>query len=61
MKNTTVKSDEEQMRQVFLNLVNNACEAMRGSGLLTITAGKLGDGSLAPELLQCGQGLGGHY
>ena len=57
VKNTTVKSDEEQMRQVFLNLVNNACEAMPDSGLLTITAGKLGDGSLAIVFQDEGSGI----
>ncbi len=33
--------DEEQIRQVFLNLGNNACEAMSGGGKLTLSASRV--------------------
>jgi signal transduction histidine kinase len=32
-----IAADDEQIRQVFLNLGNNACEAMNGSGTLTLS------------------------
>jgi two-component system, NtrC family, nitrogen regulation sensor histidine kinase GlnL len=32
-----IRGDRDQLTQVFLNLVKNACQAMNGSGTLTIT------------------------
>ena len=32
-----IAADDEQIRQVFLNLGNNACEAMSGEGTLTVS------------------------
>jgi len=37
----SVMADGEQLQQVFLNLANNAQEAMPGGGRLTITAKNL--------------------
>jgi two-component system sensor histidine kinase PilS (NtrC family) len=36
-KSLRIAADDEQIRQVFLNLGNNACEAMSGDGNLTVS------------------------
>ena len=33
-----IQADSAQMKQVFINLIINACEAMEGGGTLTITS-----------------------
>lgn len=39
----TIKGDHNQLKQVFLNLINNAIFAMAGGGVLTIRTGKMDD------------------
>jgi len=52
-----VRFDEEQMKQVFLNLGINACEAMRDGGRLTICARILADRSLCIAFQDEGPGI----
>jgi two-component system sensor histidine kinase PilS (NtrC family) len=50
--------DEEQMRQVFLNLCINACESMRGKGRLTIVLNADDRSELRIAILDEGPGIG---
>jgi two-component system sensor histidine kinase PilS (NtrC family) len=52
-----VRFDEEQMKQVFLNLGINACDAMAGRGVLTIRARLLADRSLCISFEDDGPGI----
>jgi two-component system sensor histidine kinase PilS (NtrC family) len=36
-----IRADEEQIRQVFLNIMMNACEAMEEGGALTVTVDRI--------------------
>ncbi|MEE9268968.1 MAG: ATP-binding protein [Candidatus Krumholzibacteria bacterium] len=58
-KNVVVRFDEEQMKQVLLNLAINACEAMPNNGTLTIRVRKLDDGSLSVAFQDEGTGISG--
>jgi two-component system, NtrC family, sensor histidine kinase PilS len=53
-----VEFDEEQMRQVMLNLAINACEAMGGSGKLVIETKKTADGGARIDFQDEGCGIG---
>ncbi|NIM19531.1 MAG: PAS domain S-box protein [Candidatus Latescibacteria bacterium] len=53
-----VKVDEEQIRQVFLNICLNACEAMRGEGDLTIEVSLSEDDRLCIKFQDEGPGIG---
>ena len=53
-----VEFDEEQMKQVMLNLAINACEAMRGSGKLVIETKKTADGQARVVFQDEGPGIG---
>ncbi|MFQ5510589.1 MAG: nitrogen regulation protein NR(II) [Candidatus Krumholzibacteriia bacterium] len=57
VKDVVVRFDEEQMKQVFLNLAINACEAMEEGGTLTIRARRLADGSLSVAFQDEGGGI----
>lgn len=50
--------DEEQMRQVFLNLCINACESMRGTGRLMIELAVAGQDELRISIQDEGPGIG---
>jgi two-component system sensor histidine kinase PilS (NtrC family) len=56
-QNMLARFDEEQMKQVFLNLGINACDAMVGSGALMIRARLLADGSLCISFEDEGPGI----
>ncbi len=56
-KNVVVRFDEEQMKQVLLNLAINACEAMPNNGTLTINVRKLDEGSLSVAFQDEGTGI----
>jgi two-component system sensor histidine kinase PilS (NtrC family) len=56
-RNLLVRFDEEQMKQVFLNLGINGCEAMLDGGELTIKAEILGDRSLRIAFADQGKGI----
>ena len=56
-RNLLVRFDEEQMKQVFLNLGINACDAMVDGGVLTIGARLLADRSLCISFEDEGPGI----
>jgi len=43
-------ADPEQMQQVFLNLLQNAAQAMPGGGTITVSVRKTGNGAMEPVL-----------
>ena len=52
------KGDPQEFRQVFINMVNNARDAMKGGGLLRITTQLAPDGKrLAIEFTDTGNGI----
>ena len=51
-----VMADEEQLQRVFLNLANNAQEAMPGGGHLTITAASVNE-HIEISFIDTGQGI----
>jgi two-component system sensor histidine kinase PilS (NtrC family) len=53
-----VSIDEEQLRQVFLNLCINACESMRGKGRLMIDLAVDGEDDLRISIQDEGPGIG---
>jgi two-component system sensor histidine kinase PilS (NtrC family) len=52
-----LRVDEEQMKQVFINLAINACEAMGSTGTLTICSAVHGDDSLMITFQDEGEGI----
>jgi two-component system, NtrC family, sensor kinase len=48
--------DEQQMKEVFMNLINNAKEAMPGGGTITRTT-SLEDGFLRIDFKDAGSGM----
>jgi two-component system, NtrC family, sensor histidine kinase PilS len=52
-----VRADREQLRQVWLNLVNNALEAMSGDGALTVRWYDVGRDQVAVEFEDEGHGV----
>jgi two-component system NtrC family sensor kinase len=53
-----VKGDPRELQQVFINLINNAMDAMRGGGLLRVTALPVPDGKrVAIEFSDTGNGI----
>lgn len=53
----TVFMDDEQMRQVFMNLAVNACEAMAGDGALEVAAEPEGASAVRVEFRDTGRGI----
>jgi signal transduction histidine kinase len=52
------KGDPRELQQVFINLVNNAIDAMKGGGLLTVNTHLAPDGKrLAIEFVDTGNGI----
>jgi signal transduction histidine kinase len=49
--------DDEQMRQVFMNLAVNSCEAMQKGGTLEITAGRTGGQTIRVAFKDDGPGI----
>ena len=52
-----VYMDDEQMRQVFMNLAVNACEAMEKGGKLDVVAGPTGAGQVRVAFCDSGPGI----
>ncbi len=53
-----VKGDPRELQQVFINLINNAMDAMKGGGLLTVNTHLAPDGKrLAIEVVDTGNGI----
>jgi two-component system NtrC family sensor kinase len=52
-----VRADFGQLRQVFVNIVLNACEAMRGGGTLTVQTRVAPDGGVEVEVRDTGAGI----
>jgi two-component system, NtrC family, sensor histidine kinase PilS len=53
----TVYMDDEQMRQVFMNLAVNACEAMTGNGRLEVVAGQGDEDTVRVAFCDSGPGI----
>jgi signal transduction histidine kinase len=53
-----VKGDPQELQQVFINLINNAMDAMKGGGLLRVVAQMAGDGKrVLIEFSDTGNGI----
>lgn len=52
-----VYMDDEQMRQVFMNLAVNSCEAMEKGGTLDVVAGPTGAGQVRVAFCDSGPGI----
>jgi len=52
-----VSCDENQLKQVFINFIKNAIEAMSGGGIIKIRLGKTGDGSVSIRIIDHGVGM----
>jgi signal transduction histidine kinase len=52
-----VYMDDEQMRQVFMNLAVNSCEAMQKGGTLDVVAGPTGAGQIRVAFCDSGPGI----
>lgn len=52
-----VTGDAGQLRQVFINFIQNAIDAMEGSGEVCVSAGTYSDGNLAISFKDTGSGM----
>lgn len=53
---TTIKGDENQLKQVFINIVNNAIQSMEKSGKLSIITEQV-DGNVIVKISDSGSGM----
>jgi two-component system NtrC family sensor kinase len=53
----TLEADPAQLQQVFVNLLNNAAEAMPDGGTITVTTELAGDTSLLAQVADTGCGI----
>lgn len=52
-----LKGDAQQLKQVFLNLILNANQAMPGGGTLTVNSRRLNKGRIAIDIVDTGVGI----
>ena len=52
-----IHADRQQLRQLFLNMVTNACDAMPAGGTLTVRANRDRDGAVVIEFGDTGHGI----
>jgi len=52
-----VNMDHNEMKQVFINIINNALQAMPRGGALTITVGIKPDGNVQVTITDTGTGI----
>jgi two-component system, NtrC family, sensor kinase len=52
-----IQADPGQLRQVFVNLMDNAAEAMPDGGRLTVSTRRVGDGQVAVDIQDTGTGI----
>ncbi|MEK3884338.1 ATP-binding protein [Paenibacillus sp. PL2-23] len=52
-----IPCDENQMKQIFINFLKNAIEAMPGGGQVIITLAKQDEGSLLIRIMDTGEGI----
>ena len=55
-----IHADRQQLRQLFLNMVTNACDAMPAGGTLTVRANRDRDGAVVIEFGDTGHGIAPH-
>jgi two-component system NtrC family sensor kinase len=52
-----IQADPSQLQQVFVNLMNNAADAMKGCGTLTLTASKVDSSAVEVDVRDTGCGI----
>jgi two-component system NtrC family sensor kinase len=52
-----IQADPAQLQQVFINLLNNAADAMEGGGTITISAARLDDKTVEIRVADSGSGI----
>jgi PAS domain S-box-containing protein len=55
-----IHADRQQLRQLFLNMVTNACDAMPAGGTLTVRANRDRDANVVIEFGDTGHGIAPH-
>ncbi|MBN1586803.1 MAG: hypothetical protein JW937_05165 [Candidatus Omnitrophica bacterium] len=53
----SIQADPQQLKQVFLNLIQNAIQAMPGGGTLSLSAQPMENGGTQVEISDTGQGI----
>jgi PAS domain S-box-containing protein len=52
-----IRADEGQLKEIFLNVINNAVEAIEGTGSVTVTAYRSAEGKVTIEVTDNGIGI----